>query len=437
MFILINSNGVNIFFTFFLAKKNKATFLVFIFCFLLSYKVRAQDLNFPKDSVPKAGNVDLAKKVIEKDLIDISQKILKIFINRKMNHPILADSSKKESDVFFAFLPAVGYALQTGVTGIVATNISFYTSKKNKNIRLSSFTINPAFSLEHQIMVPVQSNIWLNNNKINLLGDWRYYLYPTTTYGLGGHSSLSDADLIKYSYVKVYQEVSKRLLPNFYVGVGYGLDWHFDIKEEGSGINFQGYNDNKKTTLSSGPLLSVTYDSRSNINNPQTGNYANVVLRNSLVEFGANNNWQSLQLDLRKFVKFNVNGRHILAFWSYNWFTFGGKAPYFDLPSTGWDTYSNTGRGYIQGRLRGTNMLYIESEYRFTITKNGLFGGVVFANAESVTDYSTNKFTTILPATGLGIRLKINKVSKVNLAIDYAWGVGGSRGVFFNLAELF
>jgi hypothetical protein len=66
-----------------------------------------------------------------------------------------------------------------------------------------------------------------------------------------------------------------------------------------------------------------------------------------------------------------------------------------------------------------------------------LFGGVVFVNAESVTDYTTNKFTTILPAAGLGMRLKINKVSKVNFALDYAWGVGGSHGFFFNLAEVF
>ena len=158
-----------------------------------------------------------------------------------------------------------------------------------------------------------------------------------------------------------------------------------------------------------------------------------------------------MQIDLRKFIPLKANGRHILALWSYNWFTFGGKAPYFDLPSTGWDTYSNTGRGYIQGRLRGTNMLYLESEYRFTLSKNGLFGGVVFANAQTVSDYPptnpklfsvmnsfvASTFSTVLPAAGLGIRLKINKVSKVNFALDYAWGVGGSHGFFFNLSEVF
>ncbi len=420
-------------------------FLLFVSCFCNAQNTT----DILQDSVIRHDAV-VVDKLIEKDLIDVTQNVIRFFTPHKLRHPIVSDSIKKDSGmVYFAFLPAVGYALQTGVTGIVAINISFFTSKKNrKEIRLSSFTINPAFSLEHQVMIPVQSNIWLNKNRINLLGDWRYYLYPTNTYGLGGQTSLANNNLVRYSFVRAYEQVSKRLFPNFYVGLGYGLDWHFDIsvaQTTGLGTDFQTYNRNKKRTVSSGPVLNLTYDSRDNTNNPHKGNYANVVFHSNLKTFGSNRNWQSLQIDLRKFIKLHRNDRHVLALWSYNWFTFGGKAPYFDLPSTGWDTYSNTGRGYIQGRLRGDNFIYLESEYRFTITKNGLFGGVVFANAESVSNYAstipnnffTAQYTTILPAAGLGIRLKINKVSKVNFALDYAWGVGGSHGFFFNLSEVF
>jgi hypothetical protein len=92
----------------------------------------------------------------------------------------------------------------------------------------------------------------------------------------------------------------------------------------------------------------------------------------------------SLQTGFAAILSVNIafyNG--INALWSYNWFTFGGKPPYLLLPSTGWDSHVNTCRGFIQGRYRGSNMLYLESEYRFLITSNGLFGGVVFANAET------------------------------------------------------
>lgn len=43
----------------------------------------------------------------------------------------------------------------------------------------------------------------------------------------------------------------------------------------------------------------------------------------------------------------------MLAFWRYGDFIQGRGAPYLDLPATGWDTYSVTGRGYIQGHFRG------------------------------------------------------------------------------------
>ena len=152
---------------------------------------------------------------------------------------------------------------------------------------------------------------------------------------------------------------------------------------------------------------------------------------------GSDQNWQSLYLDFRKYIKLSPHSDNVLAFWNLDWFTFGGNAPYFDLPSTGWDVYSNTGRGYIQSRLRGPGMLYFETEYRFKLTKNGLFGGVIFANAESVSEIATKRFETVLPGEGLGLRIKLNKISGANLSIDYGFGTSGSQGFFFNISEVF
>ena len=90
-------------------------------------------------------------------------------------------------------------------------------------------------------------------------------------------------------------------------------------------------------------------------------------------------------------------------------------------------------------------MLYLETEYRFLITSNGLFGGVVFANAETfssrestlTTKASFNDLDPIQPGYGVGVRIKINKFSRANLCVDYGWGTGGSRGVAVNLGEVF
>ncbi|HEY4876948.1 MAG TPA: hypothetical protein VIH86_15320, partial [Puia sp.] len=107
------------------------------------------------------------------------------------------------------------------------------------------------------------------------------------------------------------------------------------------------------------------------------------------------------------------------------------------LPSTGWDDFFNTARGYIQGRYRGRDMLYLETEYRFQLTNNGLLGGVIFANAQSFSKELSQQFQIIAPGFGTGIRIRLNKFSGANLCIDYGWGLNGSQGVAVNLGEVF
>jgi len=114
-----------------------------------------------------------------------------------------------------------------------------------------------------------------------------------------------------------------------------------------------------------------------------------------------------------------------------------GTPPYLDLPSIGWDNYSNTGRGYVPGRFTGNNLMYLESEYRFGITRNGLLGGVAFGNVESILPNLNSTIQKVMPGYGIGLRIKMNKYSNTNIAIDYGFGIGGSHGLFFNLGEVF
>ena len=152
---------------------------------------------------------------------------------------------------------------------------------------------------------------------------------------------------------------------------------------------------------------------------------------------GSDANWQSHLVEFRAYIPLPNSNQNILALWSHNWFTLGGTPPYLLLPSAGWDEFSNTGRGYIQGKFKSNNMIYQEAEYRFRVSANGLFSGVVFVNAESISDPVSGKNEVISPGAGLGIRMKLNKFSRTNIAIDYAWGTQGSKGFFVNLGEVF
>ena len=73
----------------------------------------------------------------------------------------------------------------------------------------------------------------------------------------------------------------------------------------------------------------------------------------------------------------------------------------------------------------------------FKILNNGFLGGVMFINLQSFSQDITRRFELWRPAGGGGLRFKLNKFSNTNVAIDYGFGAGGSRGIFVNLGEVF
>ena len=153
-------------------------------------------------------------------------------------------------------------------------------------------------------------------------------------------------------------------------------------------------------------------------------------------EYGSDKYWQEFWVAAQMYPHFPAKSNNVLAFWIYSWLTFG-PGPYLDLPSVGWDTYGRGARGYLQGRIRSSDQIYVESEYRFQLTRNGLLGGVVFLNATASADPESNTFGSMDPAGGLGIRIKFNKYSKANLALDRAWGKDDSGGWFMGMSEAF
>lgn len=364
------------------------------------------------------------------DILDLIRRVIKVKD---------ADSIKKERlGPFFSIIPAMGYTLVNGYVGVLASNVSFYTS--NNKTKLSTIMLNGYYSQYRQYWGTLSTYIYSEKSKLIFTGDIRMYKFPTRTFGLGGETRISDVERIDYSYFKFSQLALKQVYPDFYAGIGYHLDHHFDIDEKGLApatvTDFQRYGFTS-FSISSGLSANLMYDTRKNLMNPAGGIFAYLRYRNNLKLLGSDSNWQSLLMEFRKYFPLSEENDNVLAFWSYNDITLAGNPPYLDLPSNGWDAYSSTARGYASGRFRGKTFLYLESEFRYGILQNGLLGGVFFANLQSFTDWPSNRFHSVIPGEGLGLRIKLNKHSNANLAIDYAFGKEGSRGFFFSIGEVF
>jgi hypothetical protein len=357
---------------------------------------------------------------------------------KKKHHDSVTESHRLQVSV----LPAVGYTLLTGFAGAISANAGFYTAH-DPSTKISTVFTSYSYSQYHQTIMPLWADIWSKNGKFNYITDWRYMQYPSKTWGLGGRRDPVDGFTINFTYLKLHQMVLFKIRQNLFIGTGFFFDYFWNIREIDAPLNnttFQRYGLNKDERAAGIPVR-ILYDSRLNQINPKNGWYVSLTYRNNSRTLYSNQNWESFVGDIRKYIRLPGKSDNILAFWSYTWLTRSSpnnRVPYLLLPSTGWDDFFNTGRGYIQGRYRSQNMVYLESEYRFKLTRNGLLGGVAFANIES---FQRNLLqpgrTQYAPGAGVGLRVKLNKNSGTNLCIDYGIGKDGSRGIFVNLGEVF
>jgi len=370
-------------------------------------------------------SVDSVKK---KDLVDI------IFGSKREAQLNQQRSAKK---VYFSILPASVNAAGGGRAVITAVNAAFYLGNPATTY-LSNVYIIPVTDFSMRYGLYVKPTIWSSNNRWNFIGDYRVAYFPQYTWGLGGNSPTWDRTLINSDYFRIYQHALRKIADYLFVGPGIAIDNYYNIKE--TEIENTGHLDEYKipntgSSYTAGMMFTIAFDSRKNQLNPKQGGYVLTTLRVNSPIFGSNYNQQSLFIDGRKYLA--VRRDNILGFRAFYWTVLKGDTPYLDLPSVAWAPASGiASRGIQTGRYRSNAMLYAEVEQRFELSANGLFGGVVFVNTTSVSEFSSQQFKYWHGAAGVGLRLKFNKYSDANLALDLGFS-DNFWSAWINLGEMF
>ena len=383
---------------------------------------------------PKNKNIiDTANKT---DLIDITRYVFNISSRRT------PDTAGKK--IYFSILPVSSQDGGPGRMLITSTTAGFYLGNPQTTY-ISNVNFTPYLNFKGRYGLPIRSNIWLKNNMFNIQGDTRLLVYPQYTWGLGGGQPQDHKFLVDYKYVRFYQSIVKRITSYLYVGVGYDLDYYFDVdSDNGSRTTFQQFTNYDygtkafESSFSSGPSFNILYDSRNNSINPLPGWYGNFTYRVNYKWWGSSNTWSSLYFDVRKYHSLSATNskKNMLAFWTYYWATLSPLTPYLNLPAIGMEPGQRSGRGIAQNRYRGQALLYFEAEYRRDLTKNGLLGFVVFANVNTASETNTRQFKYWSPAAGVGMRLKYNKKSDTNIGIDFGLSQN-RRSLMFSVGEAF
>jgi hypothetical protein len=337
-------------------------------------------------------------------------------------------------------LPAFSVNPSTGALfGVSGNLIDRYGPAATTN--LSSFNAGVSYTTKGQLAVSLKSHLFLADNRLKFEGDWRYLDTKQVTYGLGGLQPESAGDSTLFNLLRLHQFVYFRTAKKILVGPGYLFDRYFDIQDLNALagqpspiVEYEGAN--LKATTSSGMAINALIDRRDSPVYATRGILASASARIYPEWLGSTNAWRALALEFRGFQSLDAATRHVLAFWAMAQFT-GGKPPYHNLPAIGWDTSNRSGRGYLQGRIRGVKLLYGEAEYRVVLTRNGLLGAVAFGNVTSSADATTRELSAPSLGGGLGVRLKLNARSRSNITLDYAFSPGGFRGLFLGTSEAF
>jgi len=403
---------------------------------------------------------NLFGQIDSKDLSDI----LRPSKNKK---ELNLTSELQVGKTYSSVLPFAGYGPANGFVLGAAMSISRNFGQAPTNP--SSSQINCQVTTMKQFITNIRSELYLEKNKWYLQGDWRLLFFSQPTYGLGivdmanneeiftvnqlSQNTEINGDPMKFNLFRFHEDAAVKMGDShFYAGMGVSIDQHFDIVDEnldtivGSPDYYitPNYAYSVKNNFdpvkygTNGVKLTLLTDTRDNTANSYKGYFASASMLYN-IKIG-NNSQQSYQLlyDARYYLGLSsVNKRKVLAFWSWGSFLLHGNLPYLALPSISWDTYNRSGRGFIQGRYRGLSMVYSEVEYRFPISKRGLFGGDVFLNTTNASSYSQKLFDKTAVGVGGGIRLQMEKQSRTNLGMDIGIGSDHSYGLYFNLQETF
>ena len=414
--------------------KKGVYWVILLFIIFAQYRVLAQKAN------------DSLKYCPEKSLPELFKKKDSVLVLKPVKNS------------FFLIIPVIGSQPATGFSYGFVTQYTFKGKKVDD--KYSSINLGATYTEKKQLLINVKNSVMIKNNKIFLSGDWRFYIFSQANYGLGSDiiprlSEDKDFDLkalkepMDYNYLKFHQTASWEFKNNYYAGAGVHLDWYTTITDNNldiaNGQLTNHYNYSKKYDFDdneyfvNGVSLNLLYDSRDNQINTNKGMFANINYRfNPAI---STNQYASnvLFMEYRYFLPLSkYNKQHVFGFWATGQFVTSGRVPYLNLPSIGWDQRSRSGKGYVQGLLRGQRLVYLETEYRFPISCNNLISGTVFGNLTSASDKDRDikLFQYFQPAVGVGLRILIDKATRTNLIMNYAWG-RHSKAFYLNAGETF
>ncbi len=437
----------------------KLSLLKFLLLVLFTsiYSIAYSQVGSPADSL-KADSLGAKGKKIQKPVENLNRQYDFGDLTRNILHPKRkADTLHRGSGITIvpnvAANPTIGG--QLGIKAVAGRRLG-----DDPNTLLSIAATSASITTKGIIYFYVNHNIFTPGNKWNIQGNFVVAKTVTPDYGFGIGRDITGGNAIDnvltdparkvypiHSYYlnfreKIYKEVEKHL----FLGAGLEFNVRRDITNKDTVNNATPssvYNNQhglpQNHYSADGFLFNVEYITRDNPNRAYKGIYFDAGFRVNQTWIGSTKNSVQFTTDFRKYFSLSDSSPEtVIALWNWGSYLLSGTLPYLELPGTARDVTFRSDRGYTSQYFKGTEFNDTEAEFRFPILSNKFISGVTFVNMQSGNDEQGTKiFQVFQPGYGAGLRVLFNKVTRTNLALDYAFGRYGNKGFFLNLNESF
>ncbi|WP_080056943.1 BamA/TamA family outer membrane protein [Spirosoma aerolatum] len=329
-------------------------------------------------------------------------------------------------------LPLVARSIETDWSFGLAGSFTFRFNRHDTITRTSNTQALALYSLRKQFIAAVNGTTYFPGERIILNYQLSYSYFPDRFWGLGKDAPDEQVEAYIFKQYYIYLHAQRKLKERVFAGLVYEYQRLLDVDYQSGGLFDQQQVIGRQPYHISGAGLSLTYDSRNNAFAPDRGGFLQVYFNHFNPALGSNFRYTNYVVDFRRFLR--TYRQQVLAIQAYGFFN-GGNTPLRSLASFGG---SNSMRGFYDGRYRSEDQIVAQAEYRVPLFWR--FGAVGFFGVGNVGDnlHELN-FQELKYSFGGGLRLALNQKERLNLRVDYGWGIGQSvsNGLYFQLGEAF
>lgn len=327
-------------------------------------------------------------------------------------------------------LPYAYYTPETKFAFGAGGVYSFRPADAPISARPSSVKIAVTYTQLRQMILALQPDMYLGNERYYFSAFYGYYKFPSKFWGIGSGTPDQAEEKFERNDFESSTDLQKRIVRGLYVGLRYQYQ-RIEVKDpEPEGVLRDREIPGSRGGIVSGLGAVVNYDTRDHVYQPSRGFLNQLSAVSFGPAFGSDYAFTLLIVDMRKY--FNLFGSHVLALQTYDGFVIG--SPPFQMTNMLGGSYYM--RGYYHGRYRDKNLLTLQAEYRFPIVWR--LGAVGFLGLGDVHDRLDDfRHDPLELSAGFGLRFLFDAQERINARLDVGFGRGDNSGIYAMVLEAF